>query len=78
MKLSVSLPDEDVDFVDDYAERTGMSTRSSVLHRAIDLLRERDLEAAYADAFDEWEEGTDAPGPGWDVVAGDGLADAAR
>ena len=57
MKLSVSLSEDDVAFVDEYARRRGASSRSSLVHRAIELLRMADLEAAYADAWDEWEPG---------------------
>ena len=76
MKLSISLPDEDVEFVDDYASRRGMASRSSVLHKAIDLLRESELESAYESAFDEWEESSDARL--WETATGDGQTDAAR
>lgn len=72
MKLSVSLPAEDVEFVDSYVERTGEPSRSSAIHRAIELLRADELEDEYACAFDEWDE------PEWDRAAADGLADAAR
>jgi Arc/MetJ-type ribon-helix-helix transcriptional regulator len=76
MKMSISLPDEDVEFVDQYANRRGMTSRSSVLHKAIDLLRESELESAYQAAFDEWQDGSDARL--WDKTTGDGLTDAAR
>lgn len=76
MKLSVSLPEDDVSFVDAYAARTGGGSRSAVLHRAIDLLRTADLESAYAQAFEEWQGGADAEA--WESTAGDGLADASR
>ena len=76
MKLSVSLPDSDVVYVDDYARRRGASSRSSVVHRAIELLRASELEDAYADAFEAWGDSGEAAG--WDSAAGDGLADAAR
>jgi Arc/MetJ-type ribon-helix-helix transcriptional regulator len=76
VKLSVSLPEDDVAFVDEYARRRGASSRSSVVHRAIALLRLADLESAYADAWDEWERG-DGAGQ-WDSISGDGIADAAR
>lgn len=69
MKLSVSLPDDDVEFVDDYARRIGAASRSSVLHRAIEVLRLAELEEAYADAFDEWDASDDARI--WDVTAAD-------
>lgn len=76
MKLSVSLPEEDIAFLDDYADRRGSASRSAVLHRAIDLLRASELEDAYAAAYDEWDAGED--GGLWSTTAGDGLADAAR
>jgi antitoxin MazE9 len=76
MKVSVSLPEDDVAFVDEYASRLGIPSRSSVLHRAIQLLRMSELEDSYAAAFTEWEADEDARL--WDRTAGDGLTDAAR
>ncbi len=76
MKLSVSLPEEDIEFIDDYADRRGSASRSAVLQRAIDLLRASELEDAYAAAYDEWD--ADEDGRLWSTTAGDGLADAAR
>ena len=76
MKLSVSLPDEDVEFLDAYATEQGFASRSAVLHRAVRLLRGAELGAAYEDAFVEWEEGGEEAA--WDVTAGDGLATDAK
>jgi len=77
MKLSVSLPDEDVEFLDAYASEQGFASRSAVLQRAVRLLRATELGAAYEDAFVEWEDAGEAIA--WDATAGDGLAtDAAR
>ncbi|MGQ0850035.1 MAG: ribbon-helix-helix domain-containing protein, partial [Actinomycetota bacterium] len=39
MKLSVSLPDEDVEFLDQYAQTQGYESRSAVVHKAVRLLR---------------------------------------
>ena len=75
MKVSVSLPDDDLTFVDEYAARVGTTSRSAVIHRAIGLLRSASLEDAYAAAWEEWEAG-DAPL--WDATTSDGIADAAR
>lgn len=72
MKVSVSLPDEDVEFLDQYAKTQGYDSRSAVVHRAVRLLRSTELGDAYADAWSEWSESGE--GAGWDVVAGDGLA----
>jgi Arc/MetJ-type ribon-helix-helix transcriptional regulator len=76
VKLSVSLPEDDVAFVDEYARRRGASSRSSVLHHAIELLRMAELEEAYAGAWDEWDHSGEAAQ--WDATTGDGIADAAR
>ena len=76
MKLSVSLPEEDISYVDEYADRRGSASRSAVLHHAIGLLRASELEDAYAAAWDEWDASDDAPL--WDATSPDGLADAAR
>lgn len=76
MKLSVSLPDEDVEFLDEYARRVGSPTRSAALHRAITLLRQQELQDEYADAWDEWAAAEDSAL--WTATAGDGVTDAAR
>jgi Arc/MetJ-type ribon-helix-helix transcriptional regulator len=67
MKVSVSLPPEDIEFLDDYLHRRGTPSRSAALHEAIDLLRRDELEFAYAAAWSD--DGDDA----WDAVAADGL-----
>jgi antitoxin MazE9 len=76
MKVSVSLPDDDLAYIDDYARRLGNASRSSVLRRAIGLLRMTELENAYAAAWDEWESSDDSRL--WEKTVADGVADAAR
>ncbi|MEV0560141.1 ribbon-helix-helix domain-containing protein [Dactylosporangium sp. NPDC050588] len=76
MKVSVSLPADDISFVDAYARRRGDASRSSVLHQAIELLRLSEMEQSYADAWDEWEHTDDAAL--WDSAVGDGIVDAPR
>ena len=71
MKISVSLPDEDVVFLDDYARSHDLPSRSSSVHRAIRLLRASNLADQYASAFDEWTE--DGESDLWDVTVADGL-----
>lgn len=71
MKLSVSVSDEDVEFVDVYARRHGDRSRSAVIREALRLLRARELSPDYAAAWEEWSE-TD--GQAWDTVVGDGLS----
>lgn len=76
MKLSVSLPDEDVAFIDEYAATAGASSRSSVIHQGLELLRAAALEHAYDQAWQEWADSGDADR--WDATSADGLADAQR
>ncbi len=71
MKLSVSLPDADVAFLDTYAERKGNLSRSAVLQQAVRLLRTAELANDYEEAFRDWEASGDAAR--WDTVAGDGV-----
>jgi len=54
MKVSVSLPDEDIEFLDAYARSVGARSRSAVLHRAVRLLRATELGPAYAQAWQGW------------------------
>jgi Arc/MetJ-type ribon-helix-helix transcriptional regulator len=71
MKISVSLPDEDVQFLDNYAESQGFDSRSAVVHTAVRMLRSSKLGDAYADAWREWEESGESEV--WDSVVSDGL-----
>lgn len=71
MKLSVSLRDEDVEFLDAYARAQGYRSRSAVLHRAVRLLRAAESGAAYEDAWDEWQATGEADA--WEATAADGL-----
>ena len=76
MKLSISLPEEDVAALDEFAEATGIPTRSAAIQRAIRMLRDLHLDDAYAAAWQEWEATGDAAA--WKDTTADGLADAAR
>lgn len=71
MKVSVSLPDEDVEFLDAYAQAQGLASRSAVLHKAVRLLRGAELAPAYEDAFASWEASDDAAD--WENTVGDNL-----
>ena len=76
MKLSVSLPDDDVALLDDYVRTAGLASRSAAVQHAVRLLRHPDLEQDYEAAWAQWD------GSGeqtlWDGTAADGLVDAAR
>jgi Arc/MetJ-type ribon-helix-helix transcriptional regulator len=71
VKLSVSLPDDDVAFLDDYAREIDADSRSAVIQYSIKLLRQHRLAAEYDEAMKEWEASEDAAL--WDSVVGDGL-----
>lgn len=71
MKLSVSLPDEDVEFMDRYAGEHAVGSRSGVVQRALSLLRTSDLGEDYAAAWDEWES---SEADAWESAAADGLS----
>lgn len=70
MKVSVSLPDEDVEFLDDYARNHQIASRSATLHQAIRLLRASELAQDYADAFAQWDSEESRL---WDPAVSDGL-----
>ncbi len=70
MKLSVSLSDGDVEFIDHYANEHAVGSRSAVVHRALALLRSNELGADYAAAWEEW---ASPDAELWDATVTDGL-----
>ena len=60
----MSIPDEDVEFLDNYTKTHKIESRSAALHRAIRLLRASELGDAYAEAFTEWAD--DSTNDAWD------------
>ena len=76
VKLSVSLSESDVEALDKFAHAAGLKSRSAAIQQAIKLLGDPELEAAYAQAWLEWESVGDAGS--WEVTTADGLADASR
>jgi Arc/MetJ-type ribon-helix-helix transcriptional regulator len=72
VKVSVSLPDDDVGFLDDYARVQGLASRSAALQRAVRLLRAAELAPAYAAAWEEWSASGDERA--WDAAVADGLS----
>ena len=68
-RLAVSVPDEDIEFLDKYVKTHRIASRSAAVQRAIRLLRASELTNAYAAAFTEW---TDEPGnAAWDAASAD-------
>jgi Arc/MetJ-type ribon-helix-helix transcriptional regulator len=72
MKLSVSLPDDDVAYLDQYARTRGTRSRSAALHAAVGALRATELGDAYEDAWRTWASGGEAQA--WDATTSDGIA----
>ena len=72
MKLSVSLPVEDVSYLDAYAQAQGLESRSAAVHKAVRLLRSSELGAAYEDAWTSWAASDDADL--WENTTADGLS----
>ena len=72
MKLSISLPDEDVEYLDELARGEGYESRSAVVHKAVRLLRAAELGADYESAWEEWSAGKEAEA--WEATTDDGLS----
>jgi hypothetical protein len=68
-KLSISLAEDDLAFVDSYAEAHGLASRSAALTAAIVALRHEGLSQDYAAAFAEGSDDSAA----WDGAVADGL-----
>ena len=71
MKLSVSLPDDDVEYLDRYARAQRLDSRSAALRQAVRLLRASELGGAYEEAWTEWAD--DGEERAWGAVADDGV-----
>ena len=69
MKISISVPEEDVKFLDSYATSHRVASRSAAVQRAIRLLRASELTDSYAAAFSEWAD--DSTGDAWDAATAD-------
>ena len=70
MKVSISLPIEDLEYVDAQTAAGVFPTRSAAVHAALRLLRDREHVDSYARAWDEWDAGD---GAAWDALVGDGI-----
>ena len=72
MRLSVSLPTSDVQFLDEFAKLHGLKSRSAALQQAVRALRTLTLPEHYRAAWDEWTLSDDSQL--WELVASDGLS----
>jgi Arc/MetJ-type ribon-helix-helix transcriptional regulator len=71
MKVSVSLPGEDVRFLDEYVKVRRLESRSAALQRAVRLLRSAELAASYESAWEDWTARGEADA--WEPTADDGI-----
>ena len=76
MKLGVSLPEEDVRFLDEYCRAAALDSRSATIQRAVQLLRDSWLADEYSQIYSDPSYIDEAQI--WDSTVGDGLADEAR
>lgn len=67
-KLSISLPQQQCEFIENYQIEHHYKTRSEVIKEAIYLLQQTQLEAHYREANCEIE-------PAFDITAADGIDD---
>ena len=70
MDLVVVISKNDVAFLDSYARRHKIDSRSSVLIRAIKLLKIDELRMAYQEAWADW---TNEDENLWSSASGDGI-----
>jgi Arc/MetJ-type ribon-helix-helix transcriptional regulator len=71
MKLSISVPDAQMELLDRVVELRGLVSRSAAIQQGIDMLLNDALVADYKAAFAEWDDHGDAAV--WDAVSNDGL-----
>ncbi|HLP24021.1 MAG TPA: antitoxin [Microbacteriaceae bacterium] len=71
MKLSVSLGESEVEYLDDLTSRGAFATRSAALAAAVRALRERELLPDYLEMFESDEYLIEAAD--WDITVRDGL-----
>ncbi|MCY3924848.1 MAG: ribbon-helix-helix domain-containing protein [bacterium] len=72
MRICVSLPPDDVEFLDDYARTQGAGSRSAAVREAVGLLRSSDLVSAYKESWQEWTDSGEEVL--WDAAVGDGIS----
>lgn len=67
-KISISLPQDLTEFIKSYQEQRHFKSRSEVIHEALLLLQQQQLETYYKEANQEID-------PAYDNTTGDGLND---
>lgn len=69
-KFSVSIPQQQFDFIENYQAKHHFASRSEVIKEAIALLQASQLEACYREANKEIDDA-------WDSTVADGIDDEA-
>ncbi len=59
-KLSISLPQDEVEFIENYQKLHHLKTRSEVIKEALRVLQKMQLEACYLEANQEIDESFEA------------------
>ena len=67
----MSIPESDIEFLDEYAKCHSLAPRPAALQQAIQLLKANEMSRHYAAAFAEWA--GDAGDRAWDDAIADGL-----
>lgn len=67
-KLSISLPQDQCQFIDSYQEKSHYKSRSAVIKQAIYLLQQKELEACYLEANQDTDNA-------FDIAIADGIDD---
>jgi Arc/MetJ-type ribon-helix-helix transcriptional regulator len=70
-KVSVSLDERDVEFLDYQTAQGRFPSRSAGVSAGVRLLRDLDLADSYAEAFAQWADAES--GRLWDSTTGDGV-----
>lgn len=70
-KVSISLSDEDIAYLDGEVVEGRFASRSAAAQHAIHLLRESALADAYAEAYGAWDDADESSL--WDAATGDGV-----
>ena len=65
-KISISLPQQQYDFIENYQAEHHYKNRSELIRAALSLLQQKQLEACYQEANQEID-------PIYDITARDGL-----
>jgi Arc/MetJ-type ribon-helix-helix transcriptional regulator len=71
MKVSISLPASDIEFLDSQTRAGVYESRSAAVQAAIRTVRDREHVDSYAAAWDEWDATDDAAL--WESTTRDGL-----